>query len=64
MSDREYIERLNVRAEQVAFIGRAMEREQVEGSLSDYLLLAALDKAEQVLDVPAPAEKKKEVCCG
>jgi uncharacterized protein (DUF1778 family) len=44
-----YIEELNMRAEQLAFIGRAMEREQVEMPLSEYMLTAALEKAEEVM---------------
>lgn len=49
MNKQEYIETTNARAEQVAFIGRAMEREQVEGTLSEYMLAAALEKAEEVM---------------
>ena len=36
MSEERYIEELNMRAEQLAFIGRAMEREKVEMPLSEY----------------------------
>lgn len=49
MSEEKYIEELNMRAEQLAFIGRAMEREQVEMPLSEYMLTAALEKAEEVM---------------
>ena len=49
MSEEKYIEKINMRAEQLAFIGRAMEREQVKGSLSEYMLTAALEKAKAVI---------------
>lgn len=56
MSDKTNIEMMNARAEQVAFIGRAMERSGEDCSLSEYLMAAALDKAEQVMETEAPAK--------
>lgn len=55
----ECVEQINVRAEQVAFVGRAMERENEECSLMEYFLKAALQKAEFVIGSPAPGKQVK-----
>ena len=50
---------LNVRAEQVAFIGRAMERARIGGSVCDFVHAAALTEAEKVLGKKAPGKEGK-----
>lgn len=50
---------LNVRAEQVAFLGRAMERANIPGSVSEFALDAALAMAEKVLGKQAPGKEGK-----
>lgn len=57
MSEKTYIETTNAKAEQVAFIGRAMERSGEECSLSEYLMTAALDKAKQVMETEATGKE-------
>lgn len=44
MNDKTNIETMNAKAEQVAFIGRAMERSGEACTLSEYLMAAALDQ--------------------
>lgn len=54
MSNNQTTETVNAKAEQAAFMGRAMERAEMRCSLREFLLEAALEKAESILGQPAP----------
>ena len=53
----QHVETLNTKAEQVAFIGRAMERAELSCTLSDFLMMAAVNWAEEIIGSPAPGKE-------
>ena len=52
-----HVETLNAKAEQVAFIGRAIEREGQPRTLRSFAMEAALEKAEAIIGIPAPGKE-------